>query len=261
MTATTLEPRVALPPDDRAQPSTRLGLHGHPLDASIVTAALAEAAGTFILGVTILGAVVAVTLEKPVAGSAFGSLMIPLTAGIGLAVVAACIGPISGAHVNPAVTVSLALDKKFPWNRVPLYAFAQFIGAIGAALVVWWFYGPSARSVARLGATQPAPGVDVWRVVGVEAVATFVLVFVIISVAQGGRGTSFVAPFAIGSALAAAFVISGPIAGGGVNPAGALAPMIVSGKFTDWWAYLIAPIIGGALAAALHRLLFHASTA
>jgi MIP family channel proteins len=258
MTATTLAPRVSLAPPDGAR-GRPFGLHGHPLDASVVKAALAEAVGTFVLAVMILGVVVAVTLAKPAVGSAAGSLIVALTAGIALAVVGAGIGPLSGAHVNPAVTLSLAINRRFPWARVPLYVLAQFIGALAATLAVWWFYGTRARSVAQLGVTRPAPGVDVWRVFGVEAVAAFVLVLVIVAVASSSRAGSFVAPLVIGLALAAGFLISGPIAGGGVNPAGAIAPMIVAGKFTDFWVYLIAPIVGGALAASLYRVLSHTS--
>jgi MIP family channel proteins len=243
-------------PNGQAQSAPRTdantGLHGHAHDAQLVRVALAEAIGTFVLVLAIAAAVVAATLADPIAGAAYSSLAVPVAGGIALAVLAASLGPISGAHLNPAVTVGLALNRKFPWSRVPVYVLAQLVGAVGAALMVWWVYGPNARSVAHLGATVPAPGVDAWQAFGVEAVVTFVLVLVVVAVATGARAQASIAPLAIGAALAAAIEISGPISGAGVNPARALGPMIVAGVFTDWWVYLIAPLVGGALAAMLY---------
>ena len=103
-----------------------------------------------------------------------------------------------------------------------------------------------AASTAR--ARPPAIGVNPVRVFAAEAVVTFVLVLVIISVTTDSRVPHAVAAMAIGAALAAAILISGPISGAGVNPARAIGPMVLNGRFTDWWAYLTAPVIGGALA-------------
>jgi len=87
------------------------------------------------------------------------------------------------------------------------------------------------------------------------------LVLVVVSVATDGRVPAGVAALAIGSALGAAILISGPISGAGVNPARALGPMIVAGKFTDWWAYVVAPLVGGTLATTTYdRVLRRGST-
>jgi len=105
------------------------------------------------------------------------------------------------------------------------------------------------------------PQEPIWRIVSVEGVVTFLLVLVVVSVATDSRVPAGVAALAIGSALAAAILISGPISGAGVNPTRALGPMIVASKFTDWWAYIIAPLIGGTLAiTAYDRILRGGST-
>ena len=158
-------------------------------------------------------------------------------------------GRVSGAHFNPAVTIALAVIRRFPLRRVAPYIAAQLAGAATASLVVWWLYGPRARAIAHLGATLPAGGVDAWRLSGAEAVATFLLVVVVLTVASDTQGAAWGAGAPIGAALAVAIVVGGPVSGGGVNPARALAPMVAAGTFTDWWAYLCAPIAGAVLAA------------
>ena len=244
--ATTLEMR----PDRDVSPAgerLRRGLHGHSFDTHQLFVAAVEALGTFVLVLAIIGAAIAATLAKPIAGTPFGSLTIALSGGLALMILVATLGPISGAHFNPAVTVSLAAARQFPWSRVPAYVVGQFVGAVSAALVAWWFYGSRARDVAHLGATTPAPGVSVWRAFGAEAIVTLLLVFVIVVVATGSRHSSY-APYAIGAALATAILVSGPISGGGVNPARAIGPMIVAGSYRDWWVYLAAPILGATVA-------------
>jgi MIP family channel proteins len=229
-----------------------LRLHDHPLEGNMARAAAAEAVGTFVLVLAITSAAVAATLARPVAGTPYGSLAVPAAGGLALAVLAASLGPISGAHLNPAVTLGLAANGRFPWSYAPAYLAAQFGGAVGAAAVTWILYGAQARTMASLGATYPAAGVSAARVCAAEGIVTFVLVLVIISVATDSRVPRGVAAVAIGAALAAAIVIAGPVSGAGVNPARAIGPMILVGRFTDWWAYLTAPLVAGALAVTLY---------
>jgi MIP family channel proteins len=229
------------------------GLHGHPLASNMATVAVVEAVGTFILVLTIISTAIAATLARPIAGPAYDSLAVPLAGGFGLAIAVASLGHVSGAHLNPAVTVGLAVNQRFPWAYVPAYVIAQFAGAIGAALVAWTIFGDRARTVADLGATFPASGVTSWRALVTEAVVTFVLVLVIVSVATDDRVPRGTAAIAIGWALAAAIFISGPISGAGVNPARSIGPMIPSGKFTDWWVYVVGPLVGGVVAATVYE--------
>jgi MIP family channel proteins len=235
-------------------------LHGHPLERNLARAVTAEAAGTFVLVLAITSAAVAAALSRPVAGPPYGSLAVPVAGGLALAIAVASLGHISGAHLNPAVTLGLAVNRHFPWTCAPAYLIAQFTGAIAAAAVTWDLYGDQARSIARLGATVPAAGVPVGRVAAAEAVVTFVLVLVVVAVATDSRVPRGIAAMAIGAALAVAIVIAGPVSGAGVNPARAIAPMILAGQFPDWWAYLAAPVAGGVVAVALYDGFLRAGT-
>jgi len=227
-------------------------LHGHQLERNLARAVTAEAAGTFVLVLAITSTAVAATLSRPVAGIPYGSLAVPVAGGLALAIGVASLGHISGAHLNPAVTLGLAVNRHFPWAYAPGYLIAQFAGATAAAAVTWGLYGDQARSIAYLGATVPAARVSAGRVLAAEAVVTFVLVLVVVAVATDTRVPRGIAAMAIGAALAVAIVIAGPVSGAGVNPARAIGPMILAGQFSDWWAYLTAPLAGGAIAVALY---------
>lgn len=234
---------------------------GHALEGNLARAAVAEALGTFVLTLAITSAAVAAVLARPLAGAPYSSIAVPIAGGLALAALAASLGHVSGAHLNPAVTLGLAVNRRFPWIYTPTYVSAQFAGAIAAAAVTWGLYGNQAKVRAGLGATYPAAGVGAGRVFAAEAVVTFLLVLVIVAVVTDDRVPRGVAAFAIGTALAVAILIAGPISGGGVNPARAIGPMILNGRFTDWWAYLVAPIVGGALAVtAYEQFLRKAST-
>lgn len=247
--------------DTPTRRATTVGLHGHPLSSNLARVTVAEAVGTFMLVLTIVTTAIGATLARPVAGAPYGSLAVPLAGGIVLAIAVASLGHISGAHLNPAVTLGLAVNGRFPWRFVPAYVVAQFVGAIGAALVAWGFYGDQARSVANLAATYPAPGTSIASAFAAEAVVTFMLVLVVISVATDNRVPAGIAAVAIGAALAAAILISGPISAAGVNPARSIGPMIVAGNFTDWWLYLVAPLLGGIVAATVYERFLRAGSA
>ncbi len=137
-------------------------LHGHQLERNLARAVTAEAIGTFVLVLAITSAAVAAALSRPVAGAPYGSLAV--AGGLALAIAVASMGHISGAHLNPAVTLGLAVSRYFPWAYAPGYVIAQFAGATAAAAVTWGLYGDQARSITRLGATAPAAGVSAGRV-------------------------------------------------------------------------------------------------
>jgi MIP family channel proteins len=257
MKATSINPQSGQP---AAGGSAVVFLHGHQLERNLARAVTAEAAGTFVLVLAITSAAVAATLSRPVAGTPFGSLAVPVAGGLALAIAVASLGHISGAHLNPAVTLGLAVNRRFPWAYAPGYVIAQFTGAIAAAAVTWGLYGNQARSIARLGATAPAAGISAGRVLAAEAVVTFVLALVVVAVATDSRVPQGIAAMAIGAALAVAIMIAGPVSGAGVNPARAIGPMILAGQFTDWWAYLTAPLAAGAIAVALYDRILRAGS-
>ena len=230
------------------------GLYGSQIDAShILGAAIAELVGTFILVFGGTAVAVGAILARPTAGAPYDSLAVALAFGLALAIVVAAIGHVSGAHVNPAVTLGMAAARRFPWNYTPIYIAAQLVGAVLAALATWLtFVGAGARSSAKLAATYPVGGVGDLQAFAVELFITFILVFVVISVATDERAPAGVAPIAVGFALAVGVFVAGPVTGGAVNPARALGPMLVAGDLTSVWLYILGPIIGGVMAALLY---------
>jgi MIP family channel proteins len=246
--------REALEEKEQEEAGGGGGLYGSQIDAShLVGAAIAELVGTFILVFGGTAVAVGAILSRPTAGGAYGSLAVALAFGLALAIVVASVGHVSGAHVNPAVTLGMAATGKFPWNYTPVYIGAQLVGAVLAALATWLtFAGAGARSEASLAATYPARGVGDLQAFVVEILITFILVFVVMAVATDERAPAAIAPIAVGFALAVGVFIAGPVTGGSVNPARSLGPMIVAGDLTSVWLYVLGPVIGGVLAALLY---------
>jgi aquaporin Z len=207
----------------------------------------AEVLGTFFLVLVAAGgAVVGVRSHGKV----------PLDAAVvapGLMVMAVIyfMGTISGAHLNPTVTISFALRGNFPWRRVPGYLAAEFAGAILAALFLRATFG----NVGHLGATIPGPGIGAGTTVLMEIVLTAGLVSVILGTASGARNIGANAALAVAGYIVLAGLWAAPISGASMNPARSLGPAIVGGHWTDWWAYIIGPPAGGAIAVGMAWIL------
>ncbi len=203
----------------------------------------AEFVGTFLLVFAGPGAVVI----NEVSGGGVGSLGIGLS--FGLAVMAAIysIGHISGAHINPAVTVAFALTRHFPWSLVPAYVLSQLLGASAASAVHLALFG----DVANLGATVPSG--SPLQALGLELILTLFLMFVVSSVATDVRAVGQAAAIAIGGYVALAATFAGPIAGASMNPARSFGPALLSGTWTAQWVYWAGPIVGAVLGALLYR--------
>ena len=206
---------------------------------------LAELTGTFLLVVVGTAVATAATLGKQTAGEPYDSLAVALAFGLVLAALVGALGQTSGCHVNPAVTLGLAVIGKFPWRLVPVYIAAQLVGAVLAALALWAAYGERARTEAALGATAPAAGVSDLQAFLVEVLIGFLLVFVVTAVATDPRVPAGSAALAIGFALTACVLVAGPVSGGAANPVRALGPMIVAGTFPSVLSYVLGPILGG----------------
>jgi MIP family channel proteins len=228
---------------------SRVGLHGSRIGANTLGAAAAETIGTFVLIYGGTAVAVAALLARPVAGPGYDSLATPLAFGLSLLIVVASIGHISGAHVNPAVTLGLAATGRFPWRYVPAYLIAQLVGALLGALATWATFGAPGRDNANLAATIPGPDIGSGQGLLIEALVTFILVFVVISVATDERVPNGLAPIAIGAALTVGVFIAGPVTGGAVNPARALGPAMIAGQFAAIWIYIVGPLLGGVAAA------------
>jgi glycerol uptake facilitator-like aquaporin len=122
--------------------------------------------------------------QRPIGGAPFASLAVALAFGVALLIVMAGLGHITGGHVNPAVTVGLAATGRFPWQSVPLYLGAQFAGDVLAGLAVWLSFGDEARDQAMLAAPTVTEGVSTGQAFVVEALITFILVFVVVLAAR-----------------------------------------------------------------------------
>lgn len=223
-------------------------------------ACFAEAIGTFMLVLVGTAVATAAVLGKGTAGPAYNSLAVALAFGLVLIPIVGSLGPISGAHVNPAVTLGLAVLGKFPWRDLPAYVSAQLAGSIVAALVVWAAYGQGAYFDSHLGAPAPVNGASGLQVLLVEALIAFILVFTVISTTTDDRVPPGTAAIAIGFALTAGVLLGGPVSGGAGNPARALGPMIVAATFPFWLFYMVGPLVGAVAAALAFRVVSRATT-
>ena len=236
----------------RVQTGSDQGKKKSASPSTMLRAATAEAVGTFFLVLVGTAVATAATLGKNTAGPAYDSLSIALSFGLTLVAIAVALGPISGGHVNPAVTLGLAAIGKFPWRAVPVYIIAQVVGAVAAAVAVATLYGPRAMTQAHLGTPSPVHGSTDVQGFAVEALIAFILVFVVAAVTDDARKPSAAAPLAIGFALAAGVLLGGPVSGGAGNPARALGPLLVSSTYPSVFIYLVGPLVGGVVGAVLY---------
>jgi aquaporin NIP len=202
---------------------------------------VAEALGTFALVFFGCGAIMV-----DADGGGLGQVGISLAFGLVVMALVLALGHVSGAHINPAVTFGLAIRHRFPWAEVSGYWLAQVAGAVLAALAL----RASLGDVVDLGATSPS-GSDLQSFVW-EVVMTAVLLFVVLAVATDTRIAVGGAAVAIGGTIALASLVGGPISGASLNPARSLGPAVVSGSLSSLWIYLAAPIVGGAVGAAVY---------
>jgi len=236
-------------------PGVSIPAVSRPRGAAQVPALAAELLGTFVLVFAITATAVAAGQNHPVAGASFDSLAIVLVNGLTLTALAAALGPSSGGHFNPAVTVALAAIGRFAWRGVPGYVLAQLAGGVLAGLATWAVGGDAARTSAHLAANGPAAGISDLRALITEALITFLLVLVVTAVATDARIPASAGPLAVGFGLAAAVFVGGPVTGAAVNPARALGPMIVANYYTAWWIFIVGPVAGGLAAAFAYRYL------
>src|SRR3954447_12087458 len=194
------------------------------------------------------GAVVGVSLAAAPAKP--DVLTLAIAWGFAVLVVVYAFGHVSGAHVNPSVTLGLAVTRKFPWKAVPVYLGAQFAGGILASLTVWAIFGSDARGPKLLlGTTMPGTGVSGATVLLTEAVITFILLLVVMATATDDRAESPAVGLGVGFVIAAGIITAASVTGASFNPMRTLAPMLLSGSFPAWAAYVVGPLAGGALGA------------
>ena len=205
----------------------------------------AEALAAFTLVFAGCGAIV----TEGVHHGALGSVGIALAFGLVIMVMVYATGHLSGAHINPSVTIAFTLTRHFPPREAVAYIAGQVAGAIVAAmllLAVW----PS--EPAALGATVPT--VAAGSAVVYEALMTAFLMFVIMAVATDTRAVGAAAAIAIGGTIGLDALFGGPITGASMNPARSLGPALASGTWTDFWVYLVGSIVGASLGALAYQL-------
>jgi len=160
-------------------------------------------------------------------------------------------GSVSGAHLNPAVTLGFAFRGNFPWKRVPGYLIAQLIGAVAAAFVIRALFG----NLVAEGATSPGSGISSWQAVGIEILLTAGLINTVLGTASSGRNMGTNAALAAGGYIILAGFWAGPATGASMNPFRSLAPDIARGDFSTTWIYFLAPLIGAAIGVGFEWLL------
>ena len=200
---------------------------------------LAEVLGTFGLVFTGCGAIVV----NDITGGAIGHLGICTVFGLVVMAMVYSFGDVSGAHINPAVTISFWLAGRFPLKEVAPYVIAQTVGSTMACALLWYLFPADSTF---LGATFVSD--TVMQSFVLEIAITFLLMLIIIMVATGSKEVGTLAGIAIGAAVAVLALVGGPISGASMNPARSLGPALVSGNLEHIWLYVVAPIIGAALA-------------
>jgi aquaporin Z len=153
-------------------------------------------------------------------------------------------GKVSGAHLNPAVSIAFALRGDFPWRRVPGYVVVQLVGATLACLFLHWVVNVSAT----YGSNYPASGYSAGDAFLMETVLTLGLVSVILGTASGAQNLGVFGALGVGGYIALAGLWGSPISGTSMNPARTFGPDLVGGDFTSYWVYVAGPIVGAAIA-------------
>lgn len=200
----------------------------------------AEVFGTFFLVVVAAGAVVVSAVSQ----GAVGRVEAVVAPGLMVMAIILFMGAVSGAHLNPAVSIAFAARGDFPWKRVPGYIAAQLFGATLACAFLWLMFG----RVGMLGATEPGPGISDLQAMVMELVLTLGLVSTILGTASKAQNVGPIAALAVGGYIALAGLWGSPISGASMNPARSFGPDLVFGNFAHYWVFLVGPLAGALLA-------------
>ena len=207
----------------------------------------AETWGTFLLVLVAAGGGVVAAMS----GGGVTLSMRVVAPGLMVMAIIYFMGAVSGAHLNPAVTLAFAIRRNFPWKRVPGYLVGQVIGGMGAAIFLRAMFG----TVGLLGASLPGLGVTDGKALAMEVVLTAGLVNTILGTASGARNIGTNGALAVGGYIALAGLWAAPISGSSMNPVRSLAPDVVRGDVHTTWIYLVGPVIGALIGVAFEWIL------
>jgi aquaporin Z len=200
-----------------------------------------ELLGTFLLVTVGVGGAV---VNARIGGDVVPGPVRAVAPGLMVMAIILFMGAVSGAHLNPVVSVAFALRGNFPWRRVGPYVVVQFAGAVLATLLLIGLLGKQGSA----GLTLPGPGISTVTALAWEALLTTGLVSVILGTASGAQALGPIAALGVGSYIILAGLFGGPVSGASMNPARSLGPALVLGNWTSWWAYLAGPLIGALIA-------------
>lgn len=195
-----------------------------------------EAWGTFLLVAVAAGGAMMVIISKGTVTQA----MAVTAPGLMVMAVIYFMGTVSGAHLNPVVTLAFALRGNFPWSRVSNYILAQFAGGIAAAIFLRFMFG----TAGHLGATVPGDGIDPMKALLMEIVLTAGLVNTILGTASGARNIGSNGALAVGGYVILAGLWASPVSGASMNPIRSLAPDLIRGDLSTSWIYVLGPLVG-----------------
>lgn len=207
----------------------------------------AESWGTFLLVVVAAGGVVVAALS----GRTVTLAMVVVAPGIMVMAIIYFMGAVSGAHLNPAVTLAFAVRGNFPWRRVPGYLLAQAGGGVAAALFLRTMFG----TAGALGATVPGKEMGSGRALAIEILLTTGLVNTILGTASGARNIGTNGAIAVGGYIALAGLWAAPVSGASMNPVRSLAPDLVRGDLRTTWVYVVGPVVGALIGVAFEWIL------
>lgn len=217
-----------------AQPTVTCSLMPPPPPIPLAKKIGAEFIGTLIL--MFAGTATAILNQKT--NGAETLIGCATASGLAVMIIILSTGHISGAHLNPAVTISFAALKHFPWKHVPMYIGAQVLASICAAYSLKIIFHPFMSG----GVTVPSGGYG--QAFALEFIISFILMFVVTAVATDTRAVGELAGIAVGATVMLNILIAGPITGASMNPVRTLGPAIVTNNYKDIWVYLVAPILG-----------------
>jgi glycerol uptake facilitator protein len=221
---------------------------------------LAEAIGTALLVVFGAGAVLAALTTGNGRLDYAGLGIVAISFALVIAAVIYAFGTTSGAHINPAVTLSLAVARRFPWVETIPYIAAQLAGALIGGFLLIAIFGKDATDMSATGGTVLGSGVTHAQGTVAEGLGTFLLVSTIMALAIDRRAPAGFAGLVIGLAVACQIMVIGPLTGGSVNPARTFGPYLTTSIFggsapwEDFWVYVVGPLAGGAIAALAYDL-------